>query len=1569
MPTIRYQIRNEYGLASSELYQAADRDDPEAILEGVAMAGLVGLLRQLGDLAEFAAEIFHDLHEEVMATAARGHGMMLRVQQLEAEFPSIEKALLSQTSQIGFARSTGVDWHANLQWNQNLITGGDMPRFILDSYEECRGPPRLFTLDKFDVAGAGACLKRYSDPSFFKTNSVSSDKIEKEVQIEKKSRKIKKKGPRFRNGATLESLLSPRNNSNLQLINSAEVSETIPVRRVKLKHRNLNDPTSGSGKSYMESFIEVHLPEENGFKNSKSHNHVMKKSFDSSESVPEENEVFIDNSVNSPSFKVKTPTQLPIKQKVTILSANKLDDQSTNDEELFESLSEPVCEVQSEKEALAEAENKLFKRANGSHPSELVKSLPPVQVSDQNQLSIDAEFKENGHPDGYMSDDVTSEMEKYMDALNTMESELETDSESKARRMAGEVNVEHQLVNCNEKVLELQSHSVGRDSTQNSPVSLADFVNRSVASTSTSDLDTIDNLSDIQPPQEDMVDSDMPTSSVVYLDEILEGSAEAINRNVEDVDHETLENIASDEIYDAMGSNITNVRPEIPEASPSSRVITEAIGRNAEDMEQGTPENIVSDEIYDIVGSDIMNVRSEIAEASASSCVTDLTTTHQLAPLDSTNEEAQSVISDQIKLPSGYAEDTFEVPEHLHGNLSSTTENIELPSQLTNEIESPEPPEKSEIFLDAPLGENDITNSVLGGTESPKIIDHTTSAEEQTLEVTAATFDKSDRLSRTHGNILDEDPLSWVGKPVSPSTSPTEEPEKIPEIDEADVQFDALATAAAFSQDHTSTGVQPEYLIAEMESVGPVEDLACSLSIFVPKDADDNVEGSRQPANVLPAELDRLSDPDQPQSSQNIYSEMLKSLFPNDGTPQHLSSDCEKQDVSADSEDWKPLFGCDELIVKGDNDTHDPLSSSPEKSVFHVESHENYVAEEAVPNRSEVDITELSDPKHLPALDSETTRNVFLCTEVEDQRLSAPTISTSEFLAEDSFAAIGEPLDGVCHSILSGDAQTDLNSFNDEVHSPRNVDLSSMLGSDEFMKEDSSSTVNFLSEPAISVEASKVEDDREAIVMYFQEGVEHHQQCDTQLKSEPVVEQSDKSPDPKQELDSAATVRRDNDCESALPISNIEDSTPVCSSEVPPTCLGFDVSAVALPFPHSFGLIPCETTSKSAGTYLEEPVSIFPSEGIENTPPLPPLPPLQWRMGKPQYFSKLDGKTEQTFMRQNPFSDLATEGEKHPNCSGNANIEMFKLDNSFATLPPIGTENLQYDSMTSVGKGVHPLRLADLPPIVDDARHSEFSNDVVGDGMPKPSEFFSLLPAEEEGLCQHLPSLQAGRSHVSESSGPPPTLDDERSRLDQLLPRVETDSGHHSTITKERNVMLSPDAFLAMATTDDDMRHFSYGVYGSESMQLMHLSMAQQFEEPKVSQHDFLYLYGNSYVPYDITFPAIEDEKPNGKLSSIRARPRDPLIEAVASHDKSTLRKVSEMVQPSTKPKEDDRNSLLDQIKNKSFILKPTVVTKPSVKGPPTNIKVAAILEKANAIRQAFVGSDDDDDGDSWSDS
>lgn len=43
---------------------------------------------------------------------------------------------------------------------------------------------------RFDVAGAGASLKRYSDPSFFRTEHTSN-MLEMDVSIEKKPRRVK----------------------------------------------------------------------------------------------------------------------------------------------------------------------------------------------------------------------------------------------------------------------------------------------------------------------------------------------------------------------------------------------------------------------------------------------------------------------------------------------------------------------------------------------------------------------------------------------------------------------------------------------------------------------------------------------------------------------------------------------------------------------------------------------------------------------------------------------------------------------------------------------------------------------------------------------------------------------------------------------------------------------------------------------------------------------------------------------------------------------------------------------------------------------------------------------------------------------------------------------------------------------------------------------------------------------------------------------------------------------------------------------------------------------------------
>ncbi|CAK9200751.1 unnamed protein product [Sphagnum jensenii] len=208
MPLIRYELRCEHGLANPELYRApaaaaagpaASDDDhsssSKALLEGVAVAGLVGIVRQLGDLAEFAAEIFHDLHEQLRTLRVRGDGLTSRLLRLETELPAVEKALRTSTDQFRYAYIAGVQWHPSSRTDQNHCTKLDLPNFIHNYYENCHGPPRLFLLDKFDEGGEGACMKRYTDPSFYKRPHIQSHSKKERDRWNENGQEISVLGP------------------------------------------------------------------------------------------------------------------------------------------------------------------------------------------------------------------------------------------------------------------------------------------------------------------------------------------------------------------------------------------------------------------------------------------------------------------------------------------------------------------------------------------------------------------------------------------------------------------------------------------------------------------------------------------------------------------------------------------------------------------------------------------------------------------------------------------------------------------------------------------------------------------------------------------------------------------------------------------------------------------------------------------------------------------------------------------------------------------------------------------------------------------------------------------------------------------------------------------------------------------------------------------------------------------------------------------------------------------------------------------------------------------------------
>ncbi|XP_023749923.1 protein SCAR4 [Lactuca sativa] len=402
MPFSRYQIRNEFSLADPELYKAADKDDPEALLEGVAMAGLVGVLRQLGDLAEFAAEIFHGLHEEVMVTATRGHGLLVRVQQLESDFPAIERAFLSQTGHSAFFSSSGIGWHPNLQTEQNLITRGDLPRFVMDSYEESRGPPRLFLLDKFDIAGAGACLKRYTDPSFYKVEASSFEMRNTEAQRGKNVRKTKKKGSKWKNGETPD-VFQPSHVKLHQLLLEERMQNgtSEPTRHVKLKKREIKFPfDTETGKGYMETLL-TSPPEDKLV-----HEVPVRPMLEThDEGIM----------VNSPSQN-GSPFESPsVDKSVSMEHMNNMS--GIMIPELPENETEGDSGIEEEEEEVEEK-----------------------------HISVEGNHKvDDVSPDGYQSDDVVSEGENYVDALATMESEIETETELRTNSDANLEQIQSQF--------------------------------------------------------------------------------------------------------------------------------------------------------------------------------------------------------------------------------------------------------------------------------------------------------------------------------------------------------------------------------------------------------------------------------------------------------------------------------------------------------------------------------------------------------------------------------------------------------------------------------------------------------------------------------------------------------------------------------------------------------------------------------------------------------------------------------------------------------------------------------------------------------------------------------------------------------------------------------------------------------------------------------------------------------------------------------------------------------------------------------------------------------------------
>ncbi|OVA06240.1 SCAR/WAVE family [Macleaya cordata] len=435
MPLVRFQVRNEYSLGAQELYRGVSDEDPKGVLEGVTVSGLVGILRQLGDLAEFAAEVFHDLQEQVMTTAARSHKMIARVHHIEASIPAIEKAVLAQKSHIHFAYTNGTEWHPKIQTHRNHLTYSYLPRFIMDTYEECRDPPCFHLLDKFDKGGPGSCLRRYSDPSFFKRAVANSEMLSGDkVQKEKKARKSRKKGLRQRNaevshGVSISGRIhfaSPTSNgqssaaetiSTFNMRSKSELgdrSTSFDPRTLEVRSTSLDSRTK---LGYHEYVFDVRSPiqhEDQEHSELFASRSKLQTNGTGSFLVDEREKGEYDDLSDWSSLESSIPKSSPVTwdEKIEIVKP------------MHQQLKR-ILENQGKASELLPSSSDISKLEIGS-PT--LRNIDPVGIlSDSGDIS-------GSVLNGNQSDGVESEADSYRDALNTMESEVETDVECQTKR-------------------------------------------------------------------------------------------------------------------------------------------------------------------------------------------------------------------------------------------------------------------------------------------------------------------------------------------------------------------------------------------------------------------------------------------------------------------------------------------------------------------------------------------------------------------------------------------------------------------------------------------------------------------------------------------------------------------------------------------------------------------------------------------------------------------------------------------------------------------------------------------------------------------------------------------------------------------------------------------------------------------------------------------------------------------------------------------------------------------------------------------------------------------------------
>ncbi|KAJ1419269.1 WH2 domain [Sesbania bispinosa] len=1696
MPLSKYLIRNEYGLADPELYRAADKDDPEALLEAVAMAGLVGLLRQLGDLAEFAAEIFHDLHEEVMATAARGHGLMARVKQLEAEVPSLEKAFFSQTHHSSFFTNGGIDWHPNLRSEQNLVTHGNLPRLVMDSYEECRGPPRLFLLDKFDVAGAGACLKRYTDPSFFKMESASSVTDRVEVHREKRIRKVKqKKGARLRDGETPNVVPTHAKLHQLLLEERIENGYSNPARLVKLKKRHLNGSSveSKAGKSYMEKFLETPSPD---------HKMICETSI-----FPLPVKLTSDDNSEAGIKILEISSMSPVKK--SLENENTLSSPNVQELEL-KPFSEVVDEINGDPV-------KVKEQISAGMTDEI--SSNHLKLLDETELAIDEQKKIEGSLDGYHSDDVISEVDNYMDALTTMESEMETDNEYKPKKSF--LNIQ-KATDTDDKEHLLQprfsdSQSFGDSSTSDDISSFKQDRNEEHIevqaqlsdSHSTGMSSTSDNNGSFRRNGNEHIELQARISDSQSI-----GNSSTSDEN---------SSFKKDRSYfphsDSLSTVVENIQSE-----PTLFTDTKHYEPEIEDKLSNQLPQIVELQNTDC-GKFVMHDNGHVHEeekTDSKQASSNLMTSGQLLCSDlgptspmtlCAGTQSDETASDPVELNLRLDDDADRT-----GHVESiATKPVSL-SQIKDDSCLVDPSDKTSLDN---LDDDDLNvhyDDLLQVSNDSKSAHGHECSDHSEIKM----FQEESPNENSSEVLVGRDICSQGEDTVCPSMEEDLNSGAIPMLGCRDSKDEDCVIATQLNSEDLSPVVKvpPEsYFTGELSSDfthnNPQDEPGSTENEVLYSDLQSNfveipkiVHGGEingPTFSVDPVEGDGLykhpSSPDNHVMENGVVTEHIQ--LEDQAVNSVPSTDSAENDMGIVS---CPASGLICSPSRSLSDSQEPLLAS---SDYHMEMESN-----------EVELTQISMDSNAEKRENRLAPSLDITSSdspMSDLTKLEGTISTfadphekemevHRSIARESLTELEEQKIVDEPEIVSADVQLNLNKS--VPCDLSDSEICNNTGKSSPRKKFKHTVVDVLPEFSVldTQQSESIFNDQNGLLRNGRDNFSSPSgnQLESETDSELLLQSQVGEQDAEFVLREEENIASDKSQSQQMHIHTLDQEITHTTIE--------SASEIHADEPSSFYSSP-ESSGQgiNATKPVEDPLKpILPElftktteNNLDEMPPMPPLPPMQWRMGKVQHAS-LDSQREElevSLASVQPMQ-LIKPDKKSQFGLPTSERETLLYQNPFLPVMAVESDKLQHSSGFSVGVSGHPVAIPFQFPIMVNEAKGQY-NYLVLDGNQVQNPFLTLpvvstgmpphgyLVASEREMVQNsnpcTPIPPAAAAHaisgndsicpqekpaqppsqsMKETSSDGETLQQSISNVvsmvrpphnhvasegemvqnlnpcppitpvecavsehDSISPQeklsqsstqltMETSSGDKTLVQSISNVVSMdrpPHGHIVPSEGDlvqnnnpcPSISSTECAVSGHESIspqekpiqpprklmtetssevKRLHQSLSNMEEEQGRLPISFLsppnmenVEASQSFLPYEGEMASsldtsaqtsdFESEMLNGKPKNKLPRPRNPLIDAVVAHDKSKLRRVTERVMPQIAPKLDERDSLLEQIRTKSFNLKPAVTTRPSIQGPKTNLKLAAILEKANAIRQALAGSDEDDDADSWSDS